>query len=383
MQTDLKLRSAGPADLCQTDFSAHTFKLPGADHEDDLYAYVHDLAEKILPCGGFNDPVKGRYFDMVLAHQSGIALELTPWDSERSTRGCALLSLPGAAWSSLNAEERRDLIIDIRNWPGFYRTTRWDPQITVVNPPRTIDQVIEDVAAGRLWATKFTTQMPYEKRDKNGLLIEPPTQYFGSTQSNVRLRIYDHGAKHDWGVPSLRVEAQLRKEIADRHFRRLAERCYDERAAEPLFIAAETLTVKDALSQHADLRDTSKWEGRPKPRKWAQTAPKAGWWEEMLQHEGNPLTVAQKAELDWDKTIDAMIDQYGRKLFLWSTREALVRGITSAEVMEQLRINCAARLKKGDDALVASQVPKGLKQAARDSCRLAASEIARRQEMAD
>jgi hypothetical protein len=103
----------------------------------------------------------------------------------------------------------------------------------------------------------------------------------------------------------------------------------------------------------------------------------------MLQHEADPLTLTHKAELDWDKTMGAMVEQYGRKLFLWSTREALVRGITSAEVMDELRINCAAKLKKGDDALLASLVPKGYKQAARDSCRLASSEIARRQEMAE
>ena len=225
--------------------------------------------------------------------------------------------------------------------------------------------------------------MPWEKRDKDGLLLEPPTQYFGSPQSNVRLRIYDHGAKHDWQIPSLRVEAQLRKDVADQHFRRLHTRCSTEVDADPLFVCQEEETVKDTLKQHAVLKDTSKWEGRKKPRKWAQEAPEAPWWEEMLSHTADPLTLTHRAELDWDKTIDALMEQYGRKLFLWSSREAFLRGVSSAEVMDELRMNCAKKLKKGDDALLASQLPKGMKQQARDTCRRASAEIARRQEMAD
>lgn len=371
MDPSLTLVSTGPSDSCRTDFSTHTFKLHSQEHEDELYAYVWDLSEKILPVGRMNDPTKGRYFDAVYSHKCGISLEMTPLDSKRSTRGCAIVSFPGGAWASLDAAERRDLIIDIRQWPGFYRTTRWDPQITVVNPPIEIGDIVKGVKSGELWAKGFSSEDSHARRDKNGLLIEPPTQYFGSTQSNIRLRIYDHGAKHDWQVPSLRVEAQLRKELADQHFRRLAERCYSEADADPLFVCQEEQTVKDALVQHADLRDTTEWQGRRKPRNWASKAPKAAWWDEMLQHKGDPLTVAQKAELDWDKTMEALKDQYGRKLWLWSRREAASKGKTTAEVLEAFVTSCGTKLKKGDGELLASQVPHGNKQVVRDAVRRA------------
>ena len=77
----------------------------------------------------------------------------------------------------------------------------------------------------------------------------------------------------------------------------------------------------------------------------------------MLSHTADPLTLTHRAELDWEKTMDACMEQYGRKLFLWSSREAFVRGISSAEVMDEFRLNCAKKLKKGDDALLASQMP--------------------------
>ena len=141
--------------------------------------------------------------------------------------------------------------------------------------------------------------------------------------------------------------------------------------------------MKDTLKQHAVLKDTSKWEGRKKPRKWAQEAPEAPWWSEMLSHTADPLTLTHKAELDWDKTIEALVEQYGRKIFLWSSKKALIEQRTSADVMEELRTRCATKLKKGDDALLASQVPAGAKRVARDTVRRASAEIARREEMAD
>jgi hypothetical protein len=383
MKNTVYLASPGPVESIRTDYSSHTFKLHSQVHEDELYAYAWDLAEKILPVGDRLEPTKGQYFDCKYHHPSGLSLEMTPLESKKTTAGCGLLVLPGAIWGSLTAAERRDLIIDIGDWPGFYRTTRWDPQVTVLNPPISIYDVIEEVAAGRLWAARFQSQMAWEKRDKDGGLLEPPTQYFGSPQSNVRLRIYDHGAKHDWQIPSLRVEAQLRKDVADQHFRRLHNRCSTEADVDPLFVCKEEETVKDTLKQHAVLKDTSKWEGRRKPRRWAQEAPEPAWWGEMLDHKADPLTLTHRAELDWDKTMAALMKQYGRKLFLWSSREAMVRGISSAELMDEFRLNCAKELKKGDDALLASAVPEGMKRQARETVRRASAEIARRQEMAE
>ena len=371
MGTNLVLVSPGPVESCRTDYSSFTFKLQTPDAEMDLYAYFHDLSERILPCGKPFEVSKGQHFDVRYRHPCGIALEASEADSHLSTKGMALLTVPGAAWGSLDAAERRDLIVDIYKWPGFYRCTRWDPQITVLEPPITIEEIIEEVAAGRLWAARFTSQQPWERRDISGQLKESPTQYFGSTQSDIRLRLYDHGVKHDWRVPSLRVEAQLRGQPADLHFARLGRRCYEERDAEPLLVCMEETTVKDALVQHADLRDTSKWEGRPKPRNWRRDAPKPAWWDEMLKHKADPLQVSHKADLDWDKTVDAMVQQYGRKFWLWHARKCFRDGMSSDQVMVEFLTRCGGMLRKGDDDLIAKAIPRGSKQLVREAARKA------------
>jgi len=372
MPTSMRLASPSPTPSVRTDYSSHTFKIHTQDHEDELFAYAMDLSEKILPTRSRLEPSKGQYFDVKYLHACGISLEFTPIESPKSTAGCALLNLPGAAWGSLDASERRDLIIDVGSWPGLYRTTRWDPQITVIDPPITVDKIIDDVAAGRMWPARFATQQAWERRDKDGLLIEPPTQYFGSPQSNVRLRIYDHGAKHDWAVPSLRVEAQLRKEVADQHFKRLYKRCTEEADVDPLLVSQESRTVKDALKQHAPFKDTSKWEGRPKPRRWAQSASEPAWWEEMLQHEAEPLTLTHRAELDWDKTIVALKEQYGRKLWLFVWGEWLKSDSDPDDVLFRLLVECGGKLKKDDAELLASVAPAGKKRLARELVRRSA-----------
>jgi hypothetical protein len=371
MPTLLRLASPDPTPSVRTDYSSHTFKLHSEEDADDLFAYAMDLAEKILPTKERLEPSKGQYFQIKYLHPCGLSLEMTPLDSKLSTAGCALLVLPGAVWGSLDASERRDLIIDIRSWPGYYRTTRWDPQITVLDPPKTIYEIIDDVSKGRLWVARFSTEQSYERRDRNGLLIESPTQYFGSPQSNIRLRIYDHGAKHGWATPSLRVETQIRKEPADQHFNRLATRCKQEADAEPLLVLNEETSVKDALMQHAQFKDTTAWEGRKKPRKWAQTASEPAWWTEMLQHEGEPLAITHKPELDLDKTMAALKEQYGRKLFLWSRAVAACKGMPTSAVLEEFVLECGSQLKKGDEELLASLAPRGSKQACRDSVRRA------------
>ncbi len=197
------------------------------------------------------------------------------------------------------------------------------------------------------------------------------------------MRIYDHGAKHGWQTPSLRVETQLRKDTADQHFSRLGDRCISESTADPLFVSQEERTVKDALMQHADLKDTTAWAGRPKPRNWASEAPRPDWYAEMLSHTADPLTIAHKAELDWDRTMEACIEQYGRKFFLEISRLALVEERATADVLTDFYVNCAKKLKRGDDALLASVLPAGRKKVARQLIRNATSEIARREEMAE
>ena len=107
--------------------------------------------------------------------------------------------------------------------------------------------------------------------------------------------------------------------------------------------------------QHADLKDTSAWAGRPKPRNWASEAPRPDWYAEMLSHTADPLAIAHKAELGWDQTVKAMVEQYGRKLVLECLRVSLNGSLTEDEVASSVLLLCATKLKKGDFVRIASE----------------------------
>ena len=353
----MRLVSPGPHESIRTDYASFTFALHTDEHEDELTAYWYALAEKVLPTGERPDVRKSRHHDKTLFHPSGVTLEISPKTSQKPTAGTALLTISGGGWGSLDATERRDLIIDIGRWPGFLRCTRWDCQITVLEPPITVEEIIEEVSKGRLWIVRYRTQNTYEQRDKDGLLVGSPTQYFGSRQSDSLVRIYDHAALHGWGCDSLRVENQLRKELADQHFRRLYSRCLAEREKEPLFVTQEELTVKDVLSQHADFRDTSMWAGRPKPRKWAQTAVKPDWWAEILDHSAEPLQRSYKPELAWEASAEAMVEQYGRKVWLDTFHKALMTDMDPVIVFGGRLAQMAGKLKKEDRQLLVESLP--------------------------
>ena len=348
MPAQLELVSTGPHESCRTDYLTVTFKFSSEDQEQDLFAYFHDLAEKVLPSGGFLPTRPGKNYASVYGHQSGVTIESSPLDSARTTRGTAAVSLSGSVWGALDAWERACLLRDITQWPGYYHCTRWDAQITVLNPPLTVEQIVRDVEEGRLWAAGFSQQNPWGQRKSDGSFVSPPTQYFGSPQSNIRLRVYDHGAAHGWSLPSLRVEAQIRKRYANDHTLRLARRCLEERETPPLLVTAEERTVKDALAQHADFRDTSRWAGREKPTKWRQTAPKSPWWDEILQHRGSPTQLSHKPAVTLERAAAACRLQYGRKLSKYWLVTIGKFGFSWNMGLLMFMLECAEHLKPED-----------------------------------
>lgn len=339
---------------CRTDFSTHTIKTPTEDEVDELFAYAYGLAEHIIETGTVWKPTRGRHYPFVYMHPSGVSLRChrpaTAPDKEHytSTYGTAVVELSGKAWGSLDQLERNRVITDIRGWEGFYHTTRWDAQITILNPEVSAETIVRQVETGHLWAAGYNSAEHRGPRNRDRDLLSGATQYFGGKESRVRARLYDKAAESGWDTPALRAEVQFRREPADQHFRRLAQRCLSEDGLEPLFLSAEQSTVKAALNQHLDLRDTSKWAGKRKPKNWAQEAPKAKWWVSALGEAHDPLAIDYKAAATLDQTVDQMVAQYGRKFVLWVIKEAVRKDVDAERILCEFIGRCGSRLKDED-----------------------------------
>ena len=358
---DLK---SDPTASCRTDSSAHTFKVHSNDHLQELFSYVLDLGEALVPCGGFLPVRKGKHFSQLYIHPTGLSFSCSRSalshmsDKPVHNENLAMVEIPGQAWGLLNAQERNSLIVDMYGWDGYFRTTRWDPQITILDPPVSVPEIVDDVQAGNLWAKGFAVQRPMLDKDLNGNYTGAPTQYFGSRQSDVMARIYDKAFKDKWSVPALRAELQLRGQAATNHFKRLATRCGTQTELEPLFVNAEELTVKDALAQHLDLRDTSRWAGRRKPKNWAKVAPKVKWWSEALDEAHDPIQVTFRAEQDLDKTVGHAAHQYGRKLFMHMAMRAAQLKVQPVMAMIEFYGRCGQHIRKEDLAEVLRMIPE-------------------------
>lgn len=304
------------------DYLRASFKIPTDESFDALFGLVLDLADRVLPNVQWGKVRAARHFLYVWSHPSGISLEASPPSAvgeggkKPRNSGVALLNLPGAIWGSLDAKERSLLFVELGTFIGFYRCTRLDLQITQLEPAVSARKVVEDVRDGLLWPKGFGVGHLYGQTNLHNEFVGEPTQYFGGKESRIQARVYDKAAESGWDIPAVRHELKLQDEPAGDHFRRLLRRCLDERSTPPLLVTAEERTTKDALAQHLDYRDTSRWAGTKKPRNWAQSAPEVGWWREMLDHQHSPLTIQYRPASTLQRSFKACQEQYGRKVSL-------------------------------------------------------------------
>jgi hypothetical protein len=357
-----------PCPSTRVDWLSATVQLHTEHALDDLGDYLADLGDRVMPGSEFSEASKGRFFATKLRHECGIQLQYSLPSTSASVRnsqdlrpipnaGLSSIEVPGSIWGFLDTSERSTLIRDIRHWPGLKRVTRLDLQTTLLDPVQDAEAIVRDVAADLLWPKGFGVGMAYAYRNLHGDIHGACTQYFGGKESDIRSRHYDKAAEADWDVPAVRHEVQLRNEPADQWFRRLADRCETEQPVGPLLMTAEADTVRDALGTLVDFRDTARWAGRHKPKKWAQTARSPEWWRDVIGPAPTPLAVEYRPRGDLEASFEAMVDQYGRKCGLWAFLACLSTGDDIREVGAHVVLRWMQGLDEGDWKLIAQLRP--------------------------
>ncbi len=347
----------------RVDWWSGTYRIHSRDDLWILKGYLRSLADRILPDAEWAQPSKGRFYKVRERHPSGLQIQhngglpAAGTLERKSTDGLASIEIPGQVWGFLGPADRRDLIGDLRASFHLMRTTRLDLQTTILEPEQDAEWIVQEVAAGRLWPKGFGVGMAYANRNLHGDLHGACTQYFGGKESDIRSRHYDKAAERGWEIPAVRHEVQLRNDHADQWFRRMAERCQAEPALGPLLMTAEAATVKDALGSLVDFRDTSRWEGRRKPRNWAQTAPVPPWWSEVVGHSPTPLAVEYRPPGDLEASVATMRAQFGRKYALWLLLEALKASQAVPVSATDVALRCIADLDEGDWKVLAQLAP--------------------------
>ena len=309
----IQLEPPGPTESCRPDYATFTFKLHSTDDCSDLVDFANDVGYHVAPNGYLGEPRPGRHAAEVREHCSGISVELTHPESPRRNAGLGVLNIPGQVFAALDAKERYNLYEDVYSWRGFYRCTRLDTQLTVLNPPISMEEFCDEVQIGNIWAKNYSSGMPYGERGRDGNWRKPPTQYFGSPESPTRARIYRHGAKLDWKIPDIRFEVQQRKRNANDTFRALVKTTREEAHVEPLFLVNESILVKNVAMEKLDLRDTSQCDRAEMGSKWLRKAPRVSWYWDLVSAPEAPVERSAVPAKTLEQSVKAMKEQYGGK----------------------------------------------------------------------
>lgn len=336
----------GPTPSCRVDYLTGSFKLPAQPETEDLLNLGWAIGHKVMPNGEMNGPRQGRIFEQVWHHESGVTVEFTPFDSKRKNAGTGILSVSGSVLASLDRMERLQLYIEIYKWPGFYRCTRIDTQFTVLEPPITIYQFVDNCQSGNLWAKGFSAGRPFIQLDRSGNHRIPPTWYFGATDSPTIGRVYRHGAKHDWSTDDIRFEVQQRKRNADDTFRALVRQLIQEATNGPLLLEKEANLVKAISREKLDIRDTSAIDRELLGGKWLRKAPRASWYAELVDAPGAPVERTSRPVPTLDQSVAAMIEQYGAKGGAWLLQTMVSDGCTLEQAAEGLGMRMIGMMRE-------------------------------------
>ena len=339
------LAAPEPTPSARCDYLTVTFKLPSLEACEELLNLAWGIGYHVLPKGEMTPPHKGKHFSEVRSHTSGLQVELTPPDSEIRNAGLGLLSIPGQVLAALETKERLNLYRELYCFEGFYRCTRIDTQFTVLEPPISIFEFVDEVSAGNIWAKNYATGQPDVQYDRAGNYRRPPTWYFGASDSPTRARIYSHGAKWDWSIPDIRFEVQQRKRNADDTFRALINLTKDEDVTEPLFLAKEANLVMAVSREKLDLRDTTGVDRERLGGKWLRKAPPVAWYSELVDAPGAPVERRARPVPTLPQSMEACVEQYGGNAGAWILQTMAKEGCTFKQASEAFGMRCVARMR--------------------------------------
>lgn len=339
---------------CRIDSFTGTYRAPSMDRYEELLNFAYQINGYVDESRGLRFTGKGRHFQQVFTGGGLVTVEgtppLDPDGSVNSARNAGMLAITynGKFFEALDASERAQLILDTARQPGFYHCTRLDAQLTIVEPEVTAQDVIEEVAAGRLWVLGFQTQRVYGNKNREGEWVDGCTQYFGGKGADRVVRAYDKAAEQKWDTPAVRHELQLRGDYARDRFIQLRGFLQRQQQRPPLLQTAEQEFVKMALKQDLAYRDTSRWEGRRKPKNWAQVAVEPQWWTRAVGEASDSFTYSRRPKSTLDQAVEAFLDQYGPKVSEYVLKGALSQGELVQEVLLDLFLKMVDRT--GDNA---------------------------------
>lgn len=352
-----------PVESCAIDWVTFGYRFVRASDGEELLNDVYAMAMTILPEGEWHAPVPDRHYETRLRHDSGIAIRHSISGNvadlpDHKNPGGVAVDIPGLPLGTMTTTDRMESLLRLADRIGFKGAARIDFQRTWLDPPVTAEEVVRLTRELRLWAKGYSTIRDHAPMNAKGESAAPATVYFGSPASQKLVRLYNKAAEGRWPIPAVRVEVQHRKRIARHSWALLAKRYKEAEALGPLLDHVERDMTLDVIARDCDLKDTSQWAGRPRPKNWADAAPTPEWWAEMLGHVPKELPPAAKQDKDLPAATAQGVHQYGRTFALNAIANSLVHGTDLRLELGHLLMRFFSRLRDRDAETILRSHPE-------------------------
>lgn len=362
------------------DWLTTSFRSASVDHLNSVFALAQDIAAEVPGQGEFETCSPGQHFSVGFRSPKGLAFMATPPGSGSHNEGVSVIHLHGTFWSHASSELQMRALENLNDFEGRYRFTRLDAQVTTIEPEKSAEEVLEDVAGGRLWIKGYNSWKPDGVRDINGEPCSGVTVYFGAPSSDKRVRTYNKAAEQGWDLPARRDEVQLRQDWANTHTQLIAKAISGANTSEAAYSAYQQ-ACSALIAQHMQYLDIS-GVAQPRPKNWARGRNAPKWWSDTLNQDFEPVLLSRRVTDDLEEKMSHLVNQYGRIGAAWMAKR--VRDGKSASFSQasyDLALRMLQKLNSEDLEELVRELPKSKQASFRKAAQASAAVGASHSEM--
>jgi hypothetical protein len=258
------------------------------------------------------------------------------------------IDLQGDFWELADTDERKAVILDLADLPGFNKCTRADFQRTIKDPVANSERIFDLVRNRKVWVAGYNTYQAGSHVDSLGCAVGGASTMWGTAQSQIRGTTYNKAIEqkmHELDV--VRHECRTRKESAHGYFCDLVQALRKEPSDSPSI--AEAIVTRSVLKKHMTYLDTSRFaairDKKQWPKNWVQNSQPADFMAEVLDGETQDVKRAYRVQKRLEERKAAADKQYGPTNAQWVLMQMWQQGLSPQDALSEMFDQWVIRLR--------------------------------------
>ena len=241
---------------------------------------------------------------------AGLRLDWTRPGEEGANAGYFCIQVKGTWFENADGETAADFLQLLQAY-GPLRCTRLDFQQTNRTTEFLTPWWIDQFETGALRVVGRKHYEPRGRKNSSGGFPEGATLYHGSRKSDRFARQYDKHLEAGHGPSRRRDEVEAKGETS----RNLWEGMHEELLQTEQLGTSRGITLasyaRRTIRSLLPIRDTSRWIGKPLPKKWTEMAKEPTSWSTLFDEEALQIKPREKRVSSWLKSYRYARDNFG------------------------------------------------------------------------